>query len=133
MVRQGFYVGEGDWWVMVYYNVGEDNLREVFGVLLASGASDRMAQRACIALSRKNSGYTFTNYDERATIILISVSTTDEQLYDTIQHELKHAVEHIGEYYGVDPLSETSAYLQGEIARKMYRAASLVVCPCRNV
>lgn len=35
--------------------------------------------------------------------------------------------------YGVDPKSETAAYLQGEIAKKMFPAVAIAVCPkCHN-
>jgi hypothetical protein len=50
-------------------------------------------------------------------------------MYDTIQHELKHVVEHISEHYNVDSRSERAAYLQGEIARQMFPAAAMCVCP----
>ena len=73
--------------------------------------------------------YTFSNFDERLTLIFISRATSPEQMYDTIQHELKHATEHIGEFFGVEPQSEESAYLQGELARNMFAAASIAVCP----
>lgn len=46
---------------------------------------------------------------------------------------MKHAVEHISSYYGVDPKSETAAYLQGEIARNLFPAVAMAVCPrCHN-
>jgi hypothetical protein len=44
-------------------------------------------------------------------------------------HELKHCVEHISDYYGVNPKSETAAYLQGEIARNLFPAVAMAVCP----
>lgn len=37
--------------------------------------------------------------------------------------------EHISDAYDVDSKSETSAYLQGEISRKMYEAVALTICP----
>lgn len=39
---------------------------------------------------------------------------------------------HISEFFGVNPKSEESAYLQGEIARQMFPAAAMVVCPKCN-
>ena len=40
-------------------------------------------------------------------------------MYEDAHHGLKHATEHIGEFFGVDCSGEESAYLQGEIARNM--------------
>lgn len=133
MIKQGFHVGDRDWWVMVYYGVdGTRDLKEVYETLMLGGSANDAAQRACMVLSREDTGYTFTNFVGQYSLIFISRTSSAEQMYDTIQHELKHVVEHISEYYGVDPQGETSAHLQGEIARLMFPAAALAVCPKCN-
>ena len=130
MTQQGFFIGERDWWLMVGYGVdGHSDLDEVYGTLLTAAGDDRMAQRACMVLSKPNTGYTYSDLNAHFTIIFISRATSAEQMYDSIVHELKHAVEHISDYYGVDPKSEQAAYLQGEIGRKMFPAAALHLCP----
>ena len=35
----------------------------------------------------------------------------------------------ISGYYGIDPKSEDAAYLQGEIAKKLFPAVAIAVCP----
>lgn len=71
--------------------------------------------------------------DDHLSLAFISKATSAEEMYDTIQHELKHLTEHIGEYYGLDPKGEKSAYLQGELGRQMFPAAAIVICPnCRH-
>lgn len=133
MIQQGFSIGNRDWYIMAQYDIHTTkDLDEAFKTLLASGCPDYKTQRACMVLSRRDTGYTFTNFDEHLTVMFISRSTSAEQMYDTIQHETKHAVEHISEFFGVNPKSEGSAYLQGEIARQMFPAAAMVVCPKCN-
>lgn len=132
MIQQGFSIGDRDWWIMIYYAVSQENLNEVYRTLLASGCEDYKAQRACMILSRKNKGYTYSNFTQHSTVVFISETTSPEQMYDTIQHELKHIVEHISEYYDVDSKSEEAAYLQGEIGRMMFPAAAMVICPKCN-
>ena len=132
MIRQGFHIGRRDWWVMAFYGVGERNLSEVYETLLAAGCEDWRAQRACMELSRKNAGYTYTRFNDHLTLLFVSQTTSAEQLFDSVVHELKHLTEHIGEYYGLNPKGETSAYLQGEIARLMFPAVALAVCPKCN-
>ena len=83
-------------------------------------------------LPDNNTGYTLTKFGEHFSVVMISHATSYEELYDSVQHELKHVVEHISSYYGVDPKSERSAYLQGEIAKNMYKAVSLIMCPNCN-
>ncbi|MBR1449545.1 MAG: hypothetical protein IJ588_12470 [Prevotella sp.] len=133
MIRQGFPIGQDDWYCEVLYDVRQNDLREVYYTLLDSGCPDYMAQKACMVLSSKNKGYTFTNLHTRHSVMFISATTSAEQMYDSIQHETKHTVEHISDFFDVDPKSEESAYLQGEIARLMFPAAAIVICPvCRH-
>lgn len=130
MVSQGFSIGDRDWYIMCFYDVRtRHDLREVRRTLLSAGCSPYKADEACWVLSMWNKGYTFTNVKDHLTISVMSKATSPEQMYDSIEHELKHIVEHIGEYYGVDPKGEESAYLQGEIGRQMFPAAAVVICP----
>lgn len=130
MIQTGFHIGNRDWWIMVSLNVSDrEDICDVYESLLSVGVPDYKAQSVCMALSRPNTGYTLTDYDGKFTLIFISRATDPSQMYDSIQHETKHAVEHISNYYGVDPKSEESAYLQGEISRLMFPAAAMAVCP----
>lgn len=111
---------------------GREDLREVYESLLSIGIPDYKAQNVCMTLSKPNTGYTITDYDGKFTLIFVSKATSPSQMYDSIQHETKHAVEHISNYFNVDPKSEESAYLQGEISRLMFPAAAYVLCPSCN-
>lgn len=130
MIEQGFHIGNRDWWCMVYYNVRTDIDRErVKEALLAAGCPAYDVQKAVNNLAGYNSGYTFTNFNRRLTVIAIGKTTSAEQMFDSIVHEMKHLAEHLGEYFRVNPQSELSAYLQGEVGRQMWPAAALVLCP----
>lgn len=130
MVQTEFFIGRRDWLVMVFLDIhGTRDIGEVYRLLMSAGVQDYDVREACMELSRRNSGYTYTDYGGHLTMMFASRGTSYDELYDTIQHELKHVVEHIGGYYGVDPKSETSAYLQGEIAKQMFPAVAVVVCP----
>jgi hypothetical protein len=100
--------------------------------LLAAGCDEYKADEAISVLSMWNKGFTFTNFADHLTIVCISKATSAEQMYDSIAHEQKHIVEHISEYYGVDPKGETAAYLQGEIGRQIFPVVAMLICP-RNV
>ena len=116
--------------MMAVYDIRtEAELNEAYRTLLAAGCTDDEAQRACMALSGWNGGFTFTSFDDHATYMFIGNADSAEEFYDTCQHEVKHAVEHISEYYKVDSRSEEAAYLQGEISRKMFPAVAMAVCP----
>lgn len=131
MISQGFTIGDDDWAFEVYYDVWPRNLPLIFDVLMQSGSRFSDADKACDALYVYDSGYTFTNFRRHLTIIVVSRATSAEQMYDSISHERRHATDHIGEYYDLLPNGEEVAYLQGEIARKMFPAAAMVICPTR--
>ena len=133
MVEQSFCLGGCNWRIVVYYDMRDaQSLGRAFNALLATGCNDVKAQQVCMELSGWNAGYTFTNYATHTSLVLIGKSTSAEEAYDTIQHELKHITEHISNYYDIEPKSEHAAYLQGEIGRMMFPAAALVFCPkCR--
>ena len=37
MVKQGFHIGNRNWWVMIYYDVCPSNLEEITDVLIGIG------------------------------------------------------------------------------------------------
>lgn len=134
MVQTGFWIGNRDWWVMATLGVDDGDLRDVYEGLRSVGLSERKVCEVCDALSEPNNGYTYTDYDGKYTLIYASRATSAEQMFDTIEHELNHAVEHISSYYGVDPKSEEASYLAGELGRLIWPAAAWVLCPrCREL
>ena len=130
MVTTGFYLGNRDWWVMCQLDVSTtDDLRDVHEALISVGCPDYKAREVCMTLSQPNRGYTLTDYEGRYSLMFIGRTTDASQMYDSIQHECKHVVEHISNYYGVDPKSEEAAYLAGELGRKLFPAVAYVLCP----
>ena len=130
MIQQGFHIGDRDWYIMVTYDIQTvGDLSEVEKSLLSVGCRVQTVRAAVDTLVEPDTGFTFTSFDNRLTLMFIGRATSAAQMYDTIQHELKHATEHISEYYHLDPKGERAAYLQGEIARQMFPAAALAVCP----
>ena len=106
-----------------------DDLYDVYESLLSVGCPDYKAREVCMTLSRQNKGYTLTDYNAKCSLIFISRATDAAEMYDSIDHEKKHVVEHISNYYGIDPKSEESAYLAGELGRLIFPAAAYVICP----
>lgn len=130
MIQTGFWIGERDWWVMATIDIrGERDLGEVFKALMSCGCPNDEAQKACMVLSKRNSGYTFTDAEGRYTLMFVSEADSVDELFDTIIHEVRHATDHIGEYFGLKARGEDSAYLQGEISKKLFPAVALAVCP----
>lgn len=93
MIRQDIDV-EGYWKIIVVYNV---------------------------YLGKKNTGFTYTDFSKRKSIVGISSISSQEQFLNTLVHEAKHVQSHICKYYNVKEDSEEAAYLIGYIIQKMHR------------
>lgn len=72
-------------------------------------------------LGQKNTGFTYTDFNKRKSIVGISDTTSQEQFFNTLTHEVKHLQSHICKYYNVDEDSEEAAYLTGYIVQQMHK------------
>lgn len=72
-------------------------------------------------LGDENTGFTYTDYAKRRSIVGISPTTNQEQFLNTIVHEAKHVQSHVCRYYNVHEDSEEAAYLIGFIVQQMHR------------
>ena len=72
-------------------------------------------------LGTENTGFTYTDFHSKRSVIGISSTSTQEQLLNTIVHEAKHAQSHICKYYRIEEDSEEAAYLIGYIVQNMHR------------
>lgn len=93
MIRQDIDV-EGYWKIIVVYNA---------------------------YLGTKDTGFTYTDYNKKLSIVGIAPTSNQEQFLNTIVHEAKHVQSHICNYYNVEEDDEQAAYLIGYIVQKMHR------------
>lgn len=120
-MKTDFYnIGDDNWGILMVYDYEARDFERIWSMLRAFGLPDYRAQAAMSVLSQTNTGMTLTIPSDLMSVLFISETTSNEEWFDTLIHELKHVVEHISEYYQVDPTSEPAAYLQGEIGRQMF-------------
>ena len=74
-----------------------------------------------VELGQKDSGFTYTDFKRKQSIVGIGKSTSNSQLLNTITHEAKHVQSHICSYYKIKEDGEDAAYLIGYIVQQMYR------------
>ena len=116
VIVRDFYDTEDDW-----YNA-EESMRSF-------GMTQKAIRRACKILDTYNSGMTITRDDLRMSIIFIGRSNSRGQFWNTVSHELHHVATAIEEYYGVDNLTEPSAYLHGHL---LQRVVEVIAEPCHD-
>ena len=78
---------------------------------------------------RKDTGLTYSNTKERASVVVISKCSTEAEFANTWVHELNHCSKHIAMANGFDCNSEAPSYIAGELARSMYTVAARLMCP----
>lgn len=74
-----------------------------------------------VYLGEKNTGFTYTDFNKRKSIVGISSTTSQAQFLNTVVHEAKHVQSHICSYYDIDEDSEDAAYLIGYIVQNMHK------------
>jgi hypothetical protein len=81
-----------------------------------------------------NTGFTYTDNRKHLTFIIIGLTDSVEEFFNTFIHELGHASVHIAEYYDLRLNSEKMQYLQGELGLEMFSVAKDFLCEhCRNM
>lgn len=123
-----FEIGDDDWGLLLVYDYTTTDYDKLWALVRAFGLSDEQAQAALSILSKPDTGMTLTGFNERMSVLFVSGATSDAQWFDTLIHEVKHVVEHISEYYDVDPKGEPAAYLQGEIGRQLFPVIINKIC-----
>lgn len=127
MAAQYIELGDRGWSVLVYYNVGPKDFVEIADSLEQLDCPKEDMKESFRVLTRKNTGFTFSNSDYKMSIVCIGKATSVEQFVSTAIHEAKHAQSHICSYYDVKEKSEEAAYLIGYLVRRMYRALAKII------
>ena len=127
MIAQYIQLGDGDWNVLVYYNVSKEDFVEIADSLAQIGCSEKEMRKAFKVLRRKNTGLTFSNTNYKMSIICISEATDISQFVNTAIHEAKHVQSHICEYYNIEEDTETAAYLIGHLVQRMYKMLAKIL------
>ena len=99
----------------VYNFDGNGGARAVSDCLFEMGADDYIMDKAygLIEENRPNQAFTYSN--GRRTTIYIGWTTSVEEFINSMIHEIRHLVDHIAEYFGLDN-NEAVGYLSGDAA-----------------
>lgn len=132
MLRQHFIIPEYDWEVYVYYHINCYYINEIIERLRAIGCSNRHIADAYnnMAACKLNTGFTYSNSDERCSVMVISDTSTPAQFMNSYDHERHHLITHIMEEFGINPRGEEAAYLTGHVGQLMFPKAKRFLCKC---
>ena len=135
MIRQNIYVRRYNWTVIIYY---ETEMRDAPFILeeLEDVGIDKRTYRTArrnVESGLPDTGLTYTNMDERTSVIVLSHTSSKAEFANTWFHEVLHCAIHIARANNLDPDGESIAYVGGELARSMQPIAARLMCPtCKD-
>jgi hypothetical protein len=103
------------WRVDVFIDEGDGGARAVSDCLLEMGADDYIMDKAYGLIEENRPNQAFTYSKGKCTCIYIGWTTSGEEFINSMIHEIRHLVDHIAEYFGLDN-NEAVGYLSGDAA-----------------
>jgi len=135
ILAQEFTLTKWDWRVRVFYVVDLIPIDFIIEELYGIGCTERDIDNAVNVLDngKDNRGITFSNDEERESIIVIGETSCPAQFSNSFDHEKLHLTMHIARVDDIDPFGEELAYLAGEIGFKTFPIAKRFLCEhCRE-
>lgn len=130
MTRKDLKIGK--WFVKFYFADDGYDVDEILDTMFDFCASPSLMRQSydLMTSGKKNTGFTFTNEDDRLALVAIGPTDSGKEFVDTIVHELYHLAIAIIKDMGIDFDGEEPAYLIGDSARELVDT----VCKlgCRN-
>ena len=131
MIRQRFEIPRIGWRVYVFYAVDALDTGVIERQLRAICCND--TERVCSGIGEPNSGVTYTNTASRASVVVIGLTTSADELANTYDHEKGHLVRHISQHLGLEPYGEQEQYIAGYVSQQMFSVAKSFLCEhCRK-
>lgn len=130
MIVQDIYLEDYDWSIRVYYAVHEYFISNILIDLLDIDCDEESFFRikGLMETGKDNIGFTYTNTEMGASLMLIGKTDSSDEFQDTFDHEKGHLVMHISSALGLDPYSEEYQYLAGEVGKRMFKVAKKFLC-----
>lgn len=135
MIVQTFYLEDYDWSIRVYYAVDEYYISNILIDLIDIDCNKEafFKIKRLMEAHKDNIGFTYSNIEKRASLVLIGITDSADEFQDTYDHEKGHLVMHISRALGIDPYSEEYQYLAGTIGKTMFKEAHKLLCEnCRK-
>lgn len=135
MIRKEIYIPEAEWLVHMYFALDTFYIDDIMENLYHIGCDSQRAKQAHdnMIADKKNTGFTYSNYRNRESVIVVSKTTSASEAFNTIVHELVHLASHISHACNYEPTGETIAYIIGDLAKEIYPNISHLLCEeCRT-
>lgn len=135
MIKQTFYIKEYDWTIYAYFAVDCYYVDEIMEHLFKLRCNGTTAKRAYENLSacKLDTGLTFSSFELRKTIMVVGLTSSANEFFNSFHHELIHCEAHICKANKLDPYGEGRAYMVGDLSMQMFPYIQPLLCDkCRN-
>lgn len=135
MIRKEIYIPEAEWLVHMYFALDTFYIDDIMENLYHIGCDSQRAKQAYenMMADKKNTGFTYSNYRNRESVMVVSKTTSASEMFNTTIHELVHLASHIAHACDYEPTGETIAYIIGDLAKEIYPDISHLLCEeCRT-
>lgn len=135
MKRFNIYLKEYDWLVRVYVGKTCLDTPEILDTLRMFGCKGKNLRDAGKELRKceYNTGMTYSYTGDKITVLVIGVTDSAMQFFNSLTHEIMHLSVHISVFKGIDLESEEPCYIAGEAAMKIYHhVREFLCCHCHG-
>lgn len=132
MIIQDIYTKRVKWHIRIYHAVDALYADEIIDDLISIGCRGETLREAKDHLWRGfvNTGLTYSNIQNHETVMVIGITSSGEEYWNSLDHEKNHLLAHIAQSYNLDPYGETISYISGEFIRDVYAEAKTLLCDC---
>ena len=130
MIIQKIHLKKYDWRIVICYEVTNEHLRPILKILeeMEADYNSVMAATKNISANLLNTGFIYSNYDKKQSIIVVGKASSYGQLLNTISHEINHLETHIATVYNLDQAGEEVCELVGYITQRMSTVFKKLIC-----
>ena len=130
MIIQKLHIKKYNWRIVILYEVTVEHLKYVLKILNEMDADEEAKEAATrnISANKYNTGFIYSNYINKQSVIVIGKADSSEQLLNTIAHEANHLETHISKVFGFSQAGEESCELIGYIMQRMSAVFKKLLC-----
>lgn len=135
MIIQDIYLDKYDWSIRVYYATTEYFISNILIDLIELNCdkSSFFRIKSLMEAKKNNVGFTYSNLEKRASLMLIGITDSADEFQSTFDHEKGHLAMHICSALHIEPFSEEYQYLTGTIGKELFKEGKKFLCEhCRK-
>lgn len=132
MICQRIFLEQYDIIIHAYYATTQYYTDEILERLYDIGCRGRNLRRAEKNLSSGvlNTGLTYYSPLNREAVMVIALTNSSAEFFNSLMHELSHLTAYIAKDYNLSFTGEDIAYLEGDLAREIYPVVQGLLCDC---